>query len=152
VDAGGPKAGERSAQLLKLRERMKEKDAQFRTWVQLGLLKLAEGSRHLPDDPYLKYEIGKALWTKAAWSSGIMEMQFLKAIEEDDELQKVLGEGQAPGRRRTAFELAELWFAKGQATLEKQIREGRFRVFQTLAESLAGRPRRTGATTRPRWA
>jgi len=52
--------------LAKLRAAIREKDAQFRTWVRLGLLKLAEGSRHLPDDAYLKYEIGKALWTKAS--------------------------------------------------------------------------------------
>jgi hypothetical protein len=129
-----------AARLAKLRETIKEKDAQFRTWVRLGLLKLAEGSRHLPDDAYLKYEIGKALWTKASWSSGIMEEQFLKAIEEDDELQRVLGEGLGPARRRTAFELAEHWFTKGQATLEMQIKEGRFRVFRTLAESMSRGP------------
>lgn len=137
--SGGPKADDR-ARLEKLRDRIREKDGQYRKWVSLGLLKLAEGTRHLPDDPYLKSEVGQALWTKAAWSRGILEEQFLRAVEADGELQEILGGGRPEGRPRTAFELAELWFAKGLSTLEKQIEKGRFRIYRSLAESMSRPP------------
>jgi hypothetical protein len=124
----------------RLKRKIAEKDVQFRKWIRLGLQKLAEGSRHLPEDAYLQYEVGKALWTKASWGPGILEEQFLRAIEEDDELQELLRLGLPPGVRRTAFELAEAWFAKGQATLELLIKEGRFRVYRTLAETMSRPP------------
>ena len=136
IKAGGPGIKEWEEQLKKTEAIIRKKDAQFRTWVRVGLRNLAKGSRYLPDDPYLKSEVAHTLWTKSSWSAGVMEEQFLKAIEEDKELQEDLGEGPMPARPRTAFELSEIWFLKGQAALEKQIQQGSFRVFRTLAESM----------------
>jgi hypothetical protein len=140
IKLGGPNLEERTDRLDQLRTKIAEKDKDYRIWIQKGILKLAEGCRHLPEDAYLKHEVGKALWTKAAWSNGILEKQFLVAVEEDKELQRVLGEGLRPPRPRTAFELGEAWFERGKATLERQIAEGRFRVYRTLAESMARPP------------
>jgi hypothetical protein len=127
------------ARKARVEKRIQEKDKQYRIWVRKGLLKFAEGCRHLPDDAYLKYEVGKALWTKAAWSNGILEEQFLLAVEQDEELQRVLGEGLEP-KTRTSFELAEAWFRKGKLTLEQMVAQGRFRVYRTLAESMSRPP------------
>jgi hypothetical protein len=123
----------------KIEAKVVEDDRQYRTWVRLGLLKLAEGCGHLPDDAYLKYEVGMALRTKSSWSRGHFDEQFLEAVENDAELQRILGGG-ASERPRTALELAERWFAKGKETLEQMIRDGRFRVFRTLAESMSRPP------------
>ena len=136
IAAGGPDADKARARLEKLRTIIVEKDKKYRAWVKRGFLTLAEGSRHLPDDPYLQCDIGQTLWTKSAWAPGVLDRQFLLAIEQDDDLQKVLGEGLPPGRK-TAYELSEAWFLKGQATLERLIKEGRFRVYRTLAETMS---------------
>lgn len=138
IKLGGPK--ELEDRLDQLERKIAEKDKDYRIWIQKGILKLAEGCRHLPEDAYLKYEVAKVFWTKAAWSNGILERQFLVAIEQDKELQRVIGEGLQPPGRRTAFELGEAWFEKGKATLERQIAEGRFRIYRTLAESMARPP------------
>jgi hypothetical protein len=140
IKTGGPATAELEARKKKLLELIKKKDASYRLWVKRGLLMLVEGCRHMPDDPYLRYDIGHTLWTKSAWTAGILDRQFMGAVEEDDELQKVLGPGLEPGRRRTTFELAVPWFEQGKATLEKLIRNRGFRVFYTLAEEFS-RPR-----------
>jgi hypothetical protein len=140
IKAGGANVPELEARKRKLEEAIRRKDKSYRTWVKLGLTKLSEACRHMPDDPYLRYEVGGTLWTKSAWSAGILDRQFMSAVEDDDDLQRILGQGLEPGPRRTAFELAVPWFESGKATLEKLIRERRFRVFQTLAEAMS-RPR-----------
>jgi hypothetical protein len=140
IAAGGPRRAQHEAQLEKLRKRIIEKDKKYRIWIRRGLLTLKEACGHMPDDPYLHHDIGQTLWSKSAWSAGILEVQFIQAIEEDVELQKILGEGLPPGRKRTPFELAEAWFAKGQAKLENLIKEGRFRVYRTLMESMSRPP------------
>jgi len=137
LEARPAKSAQVEHRIRQLRKVIPEKDAKYRTWVKRGLLTLVEACRHMPDDPYLHHDIGQTLWSKAAWSSGILEMQFIRAVEEDPELQAILGDGLPPGKKRTPFELAEIWFAKGQARLKALIKEGRFRVFQTLMESMS---------------
>ena len=137
LEARSPKSAQVEARIRQLKKSIPEKDQKYRTWIKRGLLTLVEACRHMPDDPYLHHDIGQTLWSKSAWSSGILEMQFIKAIEEDDELQAILGQGLPPGVRRTPFELAEAWFTKGEAKLKELIKEGRFRVFRTLMESMS---------------
>ncbi|HTF57645.1 MAG TPA: hypothetical protein VK661_10465 [Planctomycetota bacterium] len=117
--------------------RIAEKDAQFRKWIRLGLEKLAEGSRHLPDDPYLKQQIGLTFLTKASYTGGHMDRQFLRAVEDPSSgLQAIAMEPPEPGRVRSAYELGDHWFARALEALEKQIRKGKFHVYRSLAESL----------------
>lgn len=139
IEAGGPRTEELKARKKKLEEKIKRDHQSYRTWVKRGLLMLEEACRHMPDDPYLRYEIGATLWTKSAWTAGVLDRQFMSAVEDDDDLQRILGQGLDP-RRRTTFELAVPWFEKGKATLGKLIRERRFRVFQTLAEEMSRPP------------
>ncbi|HKS16687.1 MAG TPA: hypothetical protein VJU16_05195, partial [Planctomycetota bacterium] len=133
-----PKSEQVKNRILRLEKNILEKDQKYRAWVKRGFLTLAEGSRHMPEDPYLQCDIGQTLWTKSAWGPGVLDRQFLQAVEDDDDLQRVLGEGLPPARR-TAYELSEIWFAKGQATLERLIKAGRFRVYRTLAETMSRR-------------
>ncbi len=136
VKQGGPQAAEAAVRLKKLRDTIRTKNEQYRRWIQEGLLRLLEGSRHLPDDPYLKAEIGKTLQTKASFEVGIFDHQFLQAVEDDKVLQEALGDGVARGRPLTALELSEIWYRKGGETLERQIRKGEFHLYRTIAESL----------------
>jgi hypothetical protein len=123
-----------------------EKDAQFRKWVRLGLEKLAAGTRHIPDDPYLRQQIGLAFLTKASYTSGHMDRQFLQAVEDPASgLQAIAMEPPEAVRIRSAYELAEHWFARALVALEKQLRAGKFHVYRSLAESL----RRAGEKDRP---
>ena len=135
--ARDPKSEKLLAQRDKLKDRIAKKDEKYRIWVKRGLQTLVEACRHMPDDPYLHHDIGQTLWTKSAWSTGILEDQFIRAIEGDDDLQKTLGEGLPPGKRRSPFELAEVWFDKGEGKLKALIKEGRFRVYRTLLESMS---------------
>jgi len=125
------------ALIAELDAKIAEKDAQFRKWIGLGLEKLAEGSRHLPDDPYLKQQIGLTFLTKASYTGGRMERQFLEAVEDPKSgLQAIAMEPPEPGKVRSAYELSEHWFGKALESLEKQIERGKFHVYRSLAESL----------------
>ncbi|RPH38711.1 MAG: hypothetical protein EHM91_13480, partial [Planctomycetota bacterium] len=76
-------------------------------WVKFGLLWLRRGIGTLPQEPYLKEQLAYTLWHKAAWRDGDLDMDLLKRIENDAELQSaLLPDGMKSDRPLSAFELA----------------------------------------------
>jgi hypothetical protein len=87
-------------------------------WVKFGLLWLRRGIRTLPDEPYLKDQLAYTLWHKAAWRDGELDLDLLKRIENDAELQAaLLPDGMKPGRALSAFELAIPWLEQARNEL-----------------------------------
>lgn len=103
-------------------------------WIRRGLLKLVEGSRHLPEDPYLKFQIGLTLQQKACPNDGEFDPLILQLVESDPELRAALDPGAA--RPRTALEISEAWFEATLRDLETLRKEKRFRFYQNLVERL----------------
>jgi hypothetical protein len=87
-------------------------------WVKFGLLWLRKGVATLPNDPYLKDQLAYTLWHKAAWKDGELDMDILRRIEEDPELQAaLLPDGMKSDKPLNAFELAIPWFERAREEL-----------------------------------
>jgi hypothetical protein len=79
-------------------------------WVKFGLLWLRRGISTLPNEPYLKDQLAYTLWHKVGWRDGELDLDLLRRIEGDAELQaKLLPDGMKADRPLTAFELAIPW-------------------------------------------
>jgi hypothetical protein len=59
-------------------------------WVKFGLQWLRRGVSVLPNNPYLKDQLAYTLWHKVSWRDGELDMELLRRIEEDTELQAEL--------------------------------------------------------------
>ncbi|HLY12468.1 MAG TPA: hypothetical protein VKW04_24405 [Planctomycetota bacterium] len=87
-------------------------------WVKFGLLWLRRGVSTLPNNPYLKDQLAYTLWHKAAWRDGELDMDLLKRIEGDAELQAaLLPDGVTSNRPLNAFELAIPWLEQAREEL-----------------------------------
>lgn len=87
-------------------------------WVKFGILWLRRGVQTLPHEPYIKNELARTLWHKAAWDDGKLDLGLLKRIEEDAEIQaKLLPDGMKSDRPLSAFEFAVIWFERAGAEL-----------------------------------
>lgn len=79
-------------------------------WVKFGLLWLRKGITTLPNEPYLKDQLAYTLWHKPSWRDGSLDMDLLKRIEADAELQAaLLPDGMKSDKPLSAFELAIPW-------------------------------------------
>jgi hypothetical protein len=96
-------------------------------WIRFGLQWIRRGNARLPDNPHLKLELAWILFHKPAWRDGLLDLDLLRRIEEDAELQADLPPDRVrPERPRSAFELAILWLERAREELfarpEKQYR------------------------------
>ena len=90
-------------------------------WIKFGLLWLRRGIQTLPNEPYLKDQLAYTLWHKAAWRDGELDLQLLKRIEEDPELQaKLPPDGTKVDRPFGAFEIAVMWLERARIELLDQ--------------------------------
>ena len=80
-------------------------------WTRFGMTWLREGIDRIPDSVYVKFELARTLWHKPSWRVGSLDIELLKRIEGDEELQRLLlPDGVEPRETpRTSFELAILW-------------------------------------------
>jgi hypothetical protein len=87
-------------------------------WVKFGLLWLRKGITTLPNEPYLKDQLAYTLWHKPSWRDGSLDMDLLKRIEGDAELQAaLLPDGMKSDRPLSAFELALPWLERASEEL-----------------------------------
>jgi hypothetical protein len=87
-------------------------------WVKFGLLWLRRGITTLPNEPYLKDQLGYTLWHKIAWRDGELDLDLLGRIEKDPELQAaLLPDGVKAEGPRSAFELAIPWYEQAREDL-----------------------------------
>jgi hypothetical protein len=87
-------------------------------WVKFGLLWLRKGIATLPNEPYLKHQIGYTLWHKIAWRDGELDLDLLKRFETDAELQaKLPPDGMKSDHPLTPFEMAIPWLEWGREDL-----------------------------------
>lgn len=87
-------------------------------WVKFGLLWLRQGIDTLPNEPYLKHQLGYTLWHKIAWRDGELDLDLLRRIEGDAELQaKLPPDGMKSDRPLSAFELAIPWLESAREDL-----------------------------------
>ncbi len=87
-------------------------------WVKFGLLWLRKGVSTLPNDPYLKDQLAYTLWHKVSWRDGELDMDLLRRVEQDAELQAALRpEGVKGERPLTSFELAIPWLEMSREEL-----------------------------------
>ncbi len=134
----GEASGERRAlaeeRIAYLRRLVKERETQRLTWIRSGLLKLVEGTKHLPEDAYLQFQMGLVLQQKSCPNDGVFDEAFLAMVEGDAELQRILGGD--PAAPKDGLELAEAWFERSLRTLEILKRERRFKFYQGLLDRL----------------
>ena len=79
-------------------------------WVKFGLLWLRKGITTLPNEPYLKHQLAYTLFHKVSWRDGELDLDLLRRIEGDAELQAAIPpDGMKSARPLTAFELALPW-------------------------------------------
>jgi len=79
-------------------------------WVKFGLLWLRQGITTLPNEPYLKHQLAYTLWHKIAWRDGELDVDLLKRIEADPQLQaEIPPDGFKSDHPLSAFELALPW-------------------------------------------
>jgi hypothetical protein len=87
-------------------------------WVRFGLLWLRRGVSTLPNNPYLKDQLAYTLWHKVSWRDGELDMDLLRRIEEDPELQSaLLPDGVTSDKPLNAFELAIPWLERAREEL-----------------------------------
>jgi hypothetical protein len=96
-------------------------------WIRFGLQWIRQGNARLPDNPHLKLEQAWILFHKPAWRDGFLDLDLLRRIETDEELQADLPpDWRRPERPRSAFELAILWLERARDELfarpDKQYR------------------------------
>lgn len=88
-------------------------------WVKFGLLWLRRGISTLPNEPYLKHQLAYTLWHKPGWRDGELDLDLLRRIEADPELQAALPPDGTPksDKPRSAFELALPWLERAREEL-----------------------------------
>lgn len=87
-------------------------------WVKFGLLWLRRGISTLPNNPYLKDQLAYTLWHKVSWKDGELDMELLRRIEKDPELQSaLLPDGMTSDKPLNAFELAIPWLERAREEL-----------------------------------
>lgn len=90
-------------------------------WIRFGLTWLRRGISTIPNNPYLKEQLGYTLYHKVAWQDGKLDMGLLKLIEEDRDLQdELMPDGMKSDHPMSAFELAIVWFDRAREELLTQ--------------------------------
>lgn len=104
-------------------------------WMKYGFEKLVMGTRHLPDNPYLKVDLAYHLMFKATIDRGAFQLEFLKNVERDAGLQRLLRLDASPGEKpATAFELALPWLEWAAEDLRRMKEEQRFQYLSASAQ------------------
>lgn len=91
------------------------------SWVRFGLTWLRQGTRMLPDNPHLKYELAFTLMHKPSWRDAELDLPLLRRIEADEQLQNELRPDDVPrgGPPLSSFALARLWLERAKADIRR---------------------------------
>lgn len=101
-------------------------------WIRFGLQWIRQGNARLPDNPHLKLELAWILFHKPAWRDGFFDLDLLRRIEQDKELQADLTPDRVGLERpRSAFELAIPWLERARDEIFARP-DGQYRTFVGL--------------------